>query len=52
MMWNDPQPGRVWQDVLAFQRNTEPGKTSGAELRLPSGKRSIRTTTCSPSMLN
>ena len=38
MMWNDPQPGRVWQDVLAFQRNTEPGKTSGAELRRPSGE--------------
>jgi hypothetical protein len=38
MMWNDPQPGRVWQDVLAFQRNTEPGKTSGTELRLPSGE--------------
>lgn len=38
MMWNDPQPGRVWQDVLAFQRNTEPGKTSGAELRLPGGE--------------
>ncbi|CPR11826.1 hypothetical protein BN971_03116 [Mycobacterium bohemicum DSM 44277] len=37
-MWNDPQPGRVWQDVLAFQRNTEPGKTSGAELRRPSGE--------------
>jgi hypothetical protein len=38
MMWNDPQPGRVWQDVLAFQRNTEPAKTSGAELRRPSGE--------------
>lgn len=38
MMWNDPQPGRVWQDVLAFARNTEPGKTSGAELRRPSGE--------------
>ncbi|HEX5256660.1 MAG TPA: hypothetical protein VFW69_22850 [Mycobacterium sp.] len=38
MMWNDPQPGRVWQDVLAFQRNTEPGKTSGAELRRPNGE--------------
>lgn len=37
-IWNDPQPGRVWQDVLAFQRNTEPGKTSGAELRRPSGE--------------
>ncbi|WP_406817124.1 hypothetical protein [Mycobacterium sp. M23085] len=38
MMWNDPQPGRAWQDVLAFARNTEPGKTSGAELRRPSGE--------------
>jgi hypothetical protein len=37
MMWNDPQPARVWQDVLAFQRNTE-GKTSGAELRRPNGE--------------
>src|SRR6185437_16074085 len=37
-IWNDPQPGRVWQDVLAFQRNTEPLKTSGAELRRPSGE--------------
>lgn len=37
-IWSDPQPGRVWQDVLAFQRNTEPGKTSGAELRRPSGE--------------
>jgi hypothetical protein len=38
MMWNDPQPGRVWQDVLSFQRNSEAGKTSGAELRRPSGE--------------
>lgn len=38
IMWDDPQPGRVWQDVLAFQRNTEPGKASGAELRLPNGE--------------
>ena len=38
MMWNDPQPGQVWQDVLAFQRNTEPGKTWGAELRRPTGE--------------
>jgi hypothetical protein len=37
MTWNDPQPGQVWQDVLAFQRNTG-GKTSGAELRLPTGE--------------
>jgi hypothetical protein len=38
MMWNDPQPGQVWQDVLSFQRNTTFGKTSGAELRLPTGE--------------
>jgi len=38
MVWNDPQPGRVWQDVLSFQRNTEVGKTSGAELRRPNGE--------------
>lgn len=38
MTWNDPQPGRVWQDVLSFQRNTDPGKTSGAELRRPTGE--------------
>lgn len=36
--WNDPQPGRVWQDVLAFQRNSDPAKTSGAELRRPGGE--------------
>lgn len=38
IMWSDPQPGRVWQDVLSFQRNTDPAKTSGAELRRPSGE--------------
>ncbi|WP_068177441.1 hypothetical protein [Mycobacterium sp. UM_CSW] len=38
MMWNDPQPGRVWQDVLSFQRNTDAAKASGAELRRPSGE--------------
>jgi hypothetical protein len=38
MTWNDPQPGQAWQDVLAFQRNTAIGKTSGAELRLPTGE--------------
>ena len=37
MTWNDPQPGQVWQDVLAFQRNTT-GKPTGAELRLPTGE--------------
>ena len=38
MTWSDPQPGRVWQDVLSFQRNTDAAKTSGAELRRPSGE--------------
>jgi hypothetical protein len=38
MAWNDPAPAQVWPDVLAFQRNTQPGKTSGAELRRPSGE--------------
>ncbi len=37
MMWNDPQQGQVWQDVLAFHRNTEGATTSGAELRRPNG---------------
>jgi hypothetical protein len=38
MAWNDRQPGRAWQDVLSFQRNTEAGKTTGAELRRPTGE--------------
>lgn len=38
MAWNDPEPAQVWPDVLSFQRNTQPGKTSGAELRRPSGE--------------
>ncbi len=38
IMWDDPQPARVWQDVLAFQRNTDPGRASGAELRRPTGE--------------
>ncbi|BBZ73457.1 hypothetical protein [Mycobacterium paraseoulense] len=37
-MWDDPQPGHAWQDVLSFQRNTDAAKTSGAELRRPSGE--------------
>jgi hypothetical protein len=37
-LWNDPKPGQVWQDVLAFQRNTSPGKTAGVELRQPTGE--------------
>lgn len=36
--WNDPQAARAWQDVLAFQRNTTEGKTTGAELRRPNGE--------------
>jgi hypothetical protein len=38
MGWTDPQPGRTLQDLLVFPRNTTPGKTSGAELRLPAGE--------------
>ncbi|OBI21036.1 hypothetical protein A5714_07535 [Mycobacterium sp. E2462] len=38
MTWNDAQPARAWQDVLAFARTTDPGKTSGAELRRPNGE--------------
>lgn len=38
IMWDDPQPARVWQDVLAFPRNADPGKASGAELRRPNGE--------------
>lgn len=38
IMWDDPQPARVWEDVLAFQRNTDPAKPSGAELRRPNGE--------------
>lgn len=38
IMWDDPQPARVWQDVLAFQRSTDPAKASGAELRRPNGE--------------
>jgi hypothetical protein len=37
-MWDDPQPGQVWQDVLSFQRSTVPANSFGAELRLPSGE--------------
>lgn len=37
-LWDDPQPGQVWQDVLSFQRNTVAGKNSGAELRRPTGE--------------
>lgn len=38
IMWDDPQPARVWQDVIAFPRNADPGKASGAELRRPNGE--------------
>ncbi|BDB40482.1 hypothetical protein Mkiyose1384_24500 [Mycobacterium kiyosense] len=45
-LWDDAQPGRIWQDILAFQRSTEPsplpstqvGNALGAELRLPTGE--------------
>ncbi|OBK25951.1 hypothetical protein A5634_25235 [Mycobacterium asiaticum] len=37
-LWDDPQPARVWQDVLSFQRTTTAGSTVGAELRLPTGE--------------
>lgn len=37
-MWADPQPGHAWQDVISFQRNTDASRTSGAELRLPTGE--------------
>lgn len=41
-LWDDPQPARVWQDVLSFERSTAPlhpvGSTLGAELRLPTGQ--------------
>ncbi|MCV7428798.1 hypothetical protein [Mycobacterium montefiorense] len=38
MAWNDPAAARVWQDVLSFQRNTQPGKPSEVQLRRPSGE--------------
>jgi hypothetical protein len=37
-LWDDPQQGRVWQDILSFQRSTVPGSAVGAELRLPTGE--------------
>ncbi|OBK14576.1 hypothetical protein [Mycobacterium asiaticum] len=37
-LWDDPQQGRVWQDILSFPRSTVPGSTAGAELRLPTGE--------------
>lgn len=37
-LWDDPQQGRVWQDVLSFRRSTVPGSAVGAELRLPTGE--------------
>jgi hypothetical protein len=36
-LWDDPQQGRVWQDILSFQRSTVAGSAVGAELRLPTG---------------
>lgn len=41
-LWDDPQQGRVWQDVLSFPRSTQPdppaNSETGAELRLPTGE--------------
>jgi hypothetical protein len=37
-LWDDPQQGRVWQDILSFQRSTVAGSAVGAELRLPTGE--------------
>ena len=37
-LWDDPQSGRVWQDVLSFRRSTVPVSAIGAELRLPTGE--------------
>ncbi len=37
-VWTDPQPARVWQDILSFQRSTDVKKTTGAELRRPNGQ--------------
>lgn len=37
-IWDDPQPARVWHDVLSFRRNIDAATTSGAELRRPSGE--------------
>jgi hypothetical protein len=36
--WNDPEAAQIWADVLSFQRNSQGGKASGAELRRPSGE--------------
>lgn len=37
-LWDDPEQAQVWQDVLAFHRNTAGATTSGAELRRPTGE--------------
>lgn len=37
-LWDDSEQAQVWQDVLAFHRNTEGATTSGAELRRPTGE--------------
>lgn len=37
-LWDDPEQAQVWQDALAFHRNTGGATTSGAELRRPTGE--------------
>lgn len=37
-LWSDPEPARVWQDVLAFTRSSDPAQTPGARLRRPGGE--------------
>ncbi|EUA28640.1 hypothetical protein I548_1824 [Mycobacterium intracellulare] len=48
IMWDDPQPARVWQDVIAFPRNADPGKASGPSCAARTGRRSTGTTTRNP----
>ena len=38
MIWNDPQPGQVWAGCAFLPTQHHVGKTSGAELRLPTGE--------------
>lgn len=37
-LWSDPEPARVWPDVLAFTRSSDPAQTPGARLRRPGGE--------------
>ena len=50
IMWNDPQPGRVWQDVLSFQRTPRPARRREPSCAGRTGKRYTRTTTYGLSM--